>query len=237
MHHALVHKVSTEAIMKMIEVGGSKLVMVWSQDKKYTALDYACTYKASTEVIMKIIELGGHYLVMPKKSMKMIELGGPELVIVKNKDGFTPLYIACKNKASTEAIMKMIKVGGRELVMVKNEYGLTALYYACVNKASTEVIMELARGHDSGDEQVKQTVNVAIEATAISQHCSCIYIAVKYGLRWNIHTKELAELHVDEVVNRCDGLTGLRLFMLAAMENDGYRDLSSIYGLMRMSPS
>ena len=133
--------------------------------------------------------------------------------------------------------MKMIEVGRHELMMEKNTYGLTALYYACKNEAPTEVIMELARGHDSCDEQTKQAVNSAIEATAISQQCSCIHIATKYGLRWSIHTKELAESNVDEVVNRCDDLTGLRLFMVAAMKNGGFCDLSSIYGLMRMSPT
>ena len=96
--------------------------------------------------------------------------------------------------------------------------------------------MELARGHDSSDEQTKQKVNSVIEATAISQQCSCIHIAAKYGLRWSIHTKEFAESNVDEVANRYDGSTGLRLFMVAAMKNDGFCDFSSIYGLMRMSP-
>ena len=120
--------------------------------------------------------------------------------------------------------------------MEKNTYGLTALYYACKNEAPTEVIMELARGHDRSDEQTKQKVNSVIEATAISQQCSCIHIAAKYGLRWSMHTKDLAESNADEVVNRCNSSTGLCLFMVAAMMNDGFRDLSSIYGLMRMNP-
>ena len=124
-----------------------------------------------------------------------------------------------------------------QLVMEKNNKGYTALHYTCKNEASTKVIMELGRGHDSIDEQVKQTVDSAIKATAISQQCSCIHVAIKYGLRWSIHTKELAESNVDEVVNSCDDdSTGLRLFMVAAMKNDVFCDLSSIYGLMRMSP-
>ena len=94
-----------------------------------------------------------------------------------------------------------------------------------------EVIIELARGHDSSDEQIKQSI------LPIFQNCSCFHIAKKYGLRWSIHTKELAESNVVEVVSSFDGLTGLRLFMVAAMENGaGFCDLSSIYGLMRMSP-
>ena len=130
----------------------------------------------------------------------------------------------------------MIEVGGRGLVVVKNKVRLTALYYAGMNEASFEVIVELARGHDSSDEQIKQTVNSAIEATAIFQFCLCFHIPTKYGLRWGILTKELADSNVDEVVNRCDDSTGLRLFMVAAMENENFCYLSSIYSLMRMSP-
>ena len=69
-----------------------------------------------------------------------------------------------------------------------------------------EVIIELARGHDSSDEQIKQSI------LPIFQNCSCFHIAKKYGLRWSIHTKELADSNVDEVVNRCDDSIGLRLF-------------------------
>ena len=51
------------------------------------------------------------------------------------------------------------------------------------------------------------------------------------------YTQELIESNVDEVVNRYDTQTGLRLFMVATKENDGFsRDLSSIYGFMRMNP-
>lgn len=46
--------------------------------------------------------------------------------------------------------------------------------------------------------------------------------------------KELAEASVDEIVNGEDSLTGLKLFMIAAM--GGYNDLSAIYGMMIMSP-
>ena len=45
---------------------------------------------------------------------------------------------------------------------------------------------------------------------------------------------ELAEENTAEVMSGCDSLTGLRLFMVAAMCD--YHDLSGIYGMMRMSP-
>ena len=46
--------------------------------------------------------------------------------------------------------------------------------------------------------------------------------------------KELANESVDEIMNGHASLTGLRLFMVAAIGN--YHDLSGIYGIMRMSP-
>ena len=117
---------------------------------------------------------------------------------------------------------------------------MTPLHYACQNKASARVILELVRSRDSFvDKKLKQKVAFAIEAMALSQQCSGIHIAAEYGLRWSIFTQDLAESNVDEVVNSCDGSTGLRLFMVgAAIENaGGFCDLSSIYGLMRMSPT
>ena len=50
----------------------------------------ACLHRASTEAMVKMIGAGGH-----------------ELIMVKNKHRFTPLYYACKNKASTEVIMEL----------------------------------------------------------------------------------------------------------------------------------
>ena len=46
--------------------------------------------------------------------------------------------------------------------------------------------------------------------------------------------KNLAEANVDVVMNGNCVLTGLRLFMVAAMDN--CHDLSGVYGLMRMGP-
>ena len=46
--------------------------------------------------------------------------------------------------------------------------------------------------------------------------------------------KEQIEADVDEIMNGHDSLTGLRLFMVAAMGE--YNDLSSIYAMMKMNP-
>ena len=74
-----------------------------------------------------------------------------------------------------------------------------------------------------------------IEATAMVQQHTSIFVAVQYGLKWSDGMKELAETDVDAVINDCDRVTGLCLFMVAA-ESGGESDLSSIYALMRMSP-
>ena len=201
------------------ELGGRELIMMEKNKNGYTALHDACKHKSPTETIIKMIEVGGRELVMGKSSI-----------------GRTALYYACEYKTPAEAIMKMIDVGGRQLLTEKNKYGATALYYACENEASTEVIMRLASGHNSGDEIIKQTVDAAVEAMAIAQKRSVIHIAAEYGLKWSIHTKDLVESNIDQVVDGYDSSTGLRLFMIAAMGNSGGSDLSSIYGLMRINP-
>ena len=74
-----------------------------------------------------------------------------------------------------------------------------------------------------------------IEATAAGQQRPSTYVAAQYGLEWNNHMSEIVESHVEEVLEGVDNITGLHLFMLAAMGNSC--DLSSIYGMMRLSPS
>ena len=48
--------------------------------------------------------------------------------------------------------------------------------------------------------------------------------------------QDIVDSNVNDVLNGYDTFTGLRLFMLAAMGNNHSSDLSSIYGMMRMSP-
>lgn len=98
------------------------------------------------------------------------------------------------------------------------------------------VAVEIDLGEDN--EIMKQVMSIILEATAAAQQRPVIYVATEYGLKWNICVKELVESNIEEVVDSYDGLTGLRLFMLAAMgsKEGGCCDLNSIYGLMRMSP-
>ena len=74
-----------------------------------------------------------------------------------------------------------------------------------------------------------------IEATALAQQqYPSIYTAAQYGLKWSHHMKELVEANVNEMMSGCDRLTGLHLFMIAAMGD--CHDLSAIFGMMRMNP-
>ena len=90
-------------------------------------------------------------------------------------------------------------------------------------------------GWDEGCLGWNEGLQKVVEATAVAQQqTKSIYTAAQYGLQWTNHMKELAEENADEVINGRDDLTGLPLFIIAAMGK--YYDLSSIYGIVRMSP-
>lgn len=335
LHYAIWRMVSIEVIKKLIEIGGRELVMVKSVDGS-TSLHLACRCPLTpTETIMHLIEVGGQELVMEKDNHGS-----------KNKDGNTPLHIACSHGASIEVIMKLVEIGGHELVKEKNthrelawqcgysrftdetrfiymikegllaelggEFGIAGLFScndeendtspsqnnstcgiqekiyskwenyiapsletvvvslehkklpilhaAIMAKAPQHVINDTINRFDcilskdsfgrypvhvaveidlgENNERMKQVMNIILEATAAAQQRPVIHVAAEYGLKWNRCVKELVESNIEEVVDGCDGLTGLRLFMLAAMgsKEGGCCYLNSIYGLMRMSP-
>ena len=95
-------------------------------------------------------------------------------------------------------------------------------------------VVEVNSGEDN-EIAMKQIMNIILEATAAAQHRPIIYTAAEYGLKWSKYVKELAESNIEEVDYGHDGLTGLRLFMLAAL-GGSCCDLNSIYGLMKLSP-
>ena len=251
LHYACSYGASTEVIMKMIEIGGRQLVMEKRRDLGCTALHHACQQsRVSTEVIMKLIEVGGRQLVMDKNPLL---------------ERRTALHFACGSKRSAEVILKLIDVGGRQLLMEKDNNGYTALHHACRSSNLTFItILVIVGGQQYGrtaldyvssfnnhedarmvleelsgttsNKETKEIVKASVKAMILNQKYSVIHLAAKYGLKWSI-TKEFIAQNLDEAVNGYDSLTGLRLFMIAAMGNDGSScDLSSIYGLMRMSP-
>ena len=93
---ALECKKSTEAITKIIDVGGQQYLII-KDEFGFNALHHACVFRASTEAILK-----------------MIEVGGQDLVMEKNQYRSTALHDALVHKALTEAVMKMIEVGGEQ---------------------------------------------------------------------------------------------------------------------------
>ena len=75
-----------------------------------------------------------------------------------------------------------------------------------------------------------------VEAMAAKQQCPIIHVAAEYGLPWSNYMKELVESNTKEIAYQIDSTTSLlRLFMLAAMGRNS--DLSTVYGMMKMSPS
>lgn len=46
--------------------------------------------------------------------------------------------------------------------------------------------------------------------------------------------KDLAQENADEIMNGCEDLTGLKLFMVAGMGE--YHKLNAVYEMMRVSP-
>ena len=249
-------KKPTEVILKMIDVAGHQLVMERYKYRGRTALHYACRYKAPTEVIMKMIELGGRKLVMDKTGygytalhiacqfqasteviMKLIDVGGRQLVMEKHRFGCTALHHACRcNETATIVIILLLLVGGKDLVQEKNIYGHTALNYLSTSRDQGVMMMVLENlSGTTSDEETKEIVQAAIGSMTLVQKRSVIHLAAKYGLKWSI-TKEFVASNSNEAVNGYDNLTGLRLFMIAAIGKDAFTDLSSIYGLMRMSP-
>ena len=97
-----------------------------------------------------------------------------------------------------------------------------------LNRNAIDVAVEEGLGWD---DEIKNM----IETAAAARPCSFIYEASRHGLKWRSHMQEVVNSNLIEAVSGHDALTGLRMFMLAAT-GDGSSDLSSIYGMMRMSP-
>lgn len=158
------------------------------------------------------------------------------------------MYLKCEELAPALTSKKII----RPLQKVQQEPPI--LHAAILAKAPVNIIRDIIKWYRYSitkmDSLNRYPIQVAIEeglkwdqgmkhvveATAIAQQQnSSVYAAAQYGLKWKYHMKELAELYADEVMNGHDSLMGLRLFMVAAMD-DRTSELSSVYGTMRMSP-
>merc|ERR1712154_660602 len=112
-----------------------------------------------------------------------------------------------------------------------NQFEYSILKQDSLNRCPLVAALESGLDWDDGLKDVLEATSVAKQ-----QHPS-IYTFAEYGLKWteeNHHMKEQVEANLDEIMNGHDSLTGLRLFMVAAMGD--YHDLSSIYSMMRIAP-
>ena len=56
-----------------------------------------------------------------------------------------------------------------------------------------------------------------VVATAAKKQCPIIHVATEHGLPWDDYMRELAKSNAEEVGDGFDSMSGLRLFVLAAM--------------------
>ena len=119
------------------------------------------------------------------------------------------LHAAILSKAPLHVIQNII-----------NQFEYSILKQDSLDRCPLAVALEVGLEWDDG---LKDIVDV-----------TPIYILAQYGFKWTNHTQEQIVANMDEIMNGHDSLTGLRLFMVAAMGDK--HDLSSIYSMVRISP-
>ena len=243
LHCACNFKLTTEVFKKLIEIGGHQLLKEKNMDGRI-ALHSGCfifssinsdTYNDCLILLIKegiLAQVGGEF-----------GIGGffnccaPNDVVVQNRiyeewDDFAPLIETAFKSLSKEQkppILQAAIIAKAPKHIIKDIINRFDCIWAkdSLNRHPIDVAIKEKFGFDELMQQ--------IEAIAISQKRPVIHMAAEFGLKWRSHMRELSELNPEEILNGSDNCTGLRIFMLAAM-NDGCTDLSSIYGLMRISP-
>ena len=110
-----------------------------------------------------------------------------------------------------------------------NNFEFSVLKVDSMNRYPIEVALDLDIPRDKGLKDI-------VEATLTQGQglpTKILYSAAQYGLKWRHEMSEMIGGSGDDI-HTCDSVTGLRLFMVAAMGDRN--DLSSIYGIMRMGP-
>ena len=248
-NNLLIHHIS-----KLIDVGGGDLLMV-KDGKGRTALQSGYfhgrkypkpEYNKIFEFLVKkyILEgIGGEFEIGGLFSFeKKIRKG-----ICKNWGKCVPALKSVLNSLQGEQRQQqqqqppllhaaiVTKVPLNVIQSIIKEFEYSALKRDSLNRIPLEVALEEGLRWTELQEVIQATV-------AKQQHGSIIYTAAQYGLKWEYDAEKhgMKELtcktprNVDEVMDSYDSLTGLRLFMVAAMGD--CHDLSSIYGIMKMSP-
>ena len=235
--------ISVEVISKMLDMGGKELLTKENEEGNTALHDYyfyqqyhESIFNDAFELLLKqsiLAEVGGEFgigglfnlathqqEIQSRIYEKWYEVS-PVLksVLASLQDQHQPpiLHAAILTKAPLHIIQDII-----------DEFENIVLKTDSLNRSPLVVALEEGLGWNDGLEYV-------VEATALEhQQLSYIYTAAQYGLKWTHYMKELAKENGEEIMNGHDSLTGLRLFMVAAMGD--YHDLSSIYSMMRMSP-
>lgn len=241
LHYVCKNKASIEVVSKLIEVG-EKEVLMERNNKGQNALYYGYFSDESSNIYNDSFEL------MVKEGI-LAQVGG-EFGIggifnsVNTNDEQKRIFHQWESFATfLKTAMTSIQQQYRQQVPL--------LHAAIIAKAPQHIIKDIIDRFDCvliRDSFNRYPINVAVEeglewhegmreviyATATSQKRPIINIAAQYGVRWNNQMREIVESNSHQVVDGCDNETGLHIFMLAAMGDNC--DLSSIYGLRRMSP-
>ena len=236
--------VSLDIISKLIEVGGQELLTHKSQNGDI-ALHYGYFFfesfgRCDDSFVLLVKEcilanvggefgIGGLFHVATKKVQNIIYkkwqklLPALKLAIESLQEEHQPplLHAVILARAPTHVICDIV-----------NQFEYSLLKTDRIGRYPIEVAFQESLGWREG-------LKLIVEATVAAQRqkwcpSRILNSAAWYGLKWKNHMKELAEANVEEIMNGYDDLTGLHLFMIAAMGENN--DLSAIYGVMRMSP-
>ena len=232
----------TNIVLKLIEVGGPELLMDKNENEDI-ALHYgyfrpnpdtSYNYSDVFALVVKeciLANIGGEFGIGGLFNVARQEV---QSIIYQEWEEFSPalkstmeslqedqpliLHAAIVAKAPSHVICNII---------YRSKYNVHKTDH--LGRYPIEVAFQKGLDWSEGLQQIVETTAVEEQ-----QHPRIIYSAAKYGLEWRHYMKELAGANGEEIMNGYDSVTGLRLFMVAAMGNNN--DLSTIYAMMKMGP-
>ena len=251
LHFACYKKASIETISRLIQVGGQKILTDtinngWSvihygyfapyggnrpflnHDNRYHGFDLVLKASILANVGGEF-GIGGIFNLASEEVQDLIYNDWNDIIpslqsimrgLLEHQQAPSILHAAIFAKAPTHVIQDVI-----------HHFDFSILKQDSLNRYPIEVAVGLELGWEDGMKEI-------IEATSAVQQRSVIYTAVHYGLKWSNHMKELVDdsNNKNEILTGRDSLTGLPLFMVAAVGNNGSNDLNSIYVILRMNP-
>jgi hypothetical protein len=228
LHCACNFKLSIEVFEKLIEIGGYQLVREKNMDGRI-ALHSGCLMCSSINS-----EAYNDCFTLLIKEGILAKIGG-EFGIGGFFNCCTPHHDVVQNKIYKDWD-KFAPLIEKTFESLSKKQRPPILHAAIIAKAPKHIIKDIIHRFDciwTKDSLNRHPIDVAIEngfcfdelieeieAMAIVQNRPVIHTAAQYGLKWRSHMRELSESNVEEVVNGRDDLTGLRVFMLAGMNDD-----------------